>query len=49
MTGEDLGLKPNTIEKAKFEYFPLGEVFNEGLEEEGKKTGTFEETKKYWR
>ena len=24
MTDEDLGLKPNTVEKAKFEYSPLG-------------------------
>ena len=26
LTGEDLGLKPNTIEQAKFEYFPLGKI-----------------------
>ena len=24
LTGEDLGLKPSTVEKAKFEYSPLG-------------------------
>ena len=24
LTGDDLGLKPNTVEKAKFEYSPLG-------------------------
>ena len=24
MTGEDLGLKPSTVEQAKFEYSPLG-------------------------
>ena len=27
LTGEDLGLKPSTVEQAKFEYFPLGKVF----------------------
>ena len=26
LTGEDLGLKPSTIEKAKFEYSPLGKI-----------------------
>ena len=31
MTGEDLGYKPNVIEQAKFEYSPLGKVFNRGL------------------
>ena len=28
LTGEDLGLKPDTIEQAKFEYSPLGKIFN---------------------
>ena len=27
LTGGDLGLKPSTIEQAKFEYSPLGKVF----------------------
>ena len=40
LTGEDLGLKPSTIEQAKFEYSPLGKVFNKGLSEEDKKEGT---------
>ena len=31
LTGEDLGLKSSTIEQAKFEYFPLGKIFNKGL------------------
>ena len=31
LTGEDLGLKPSTIEQAKFEYSPLGKVFTKGL------------------
>ena len=37
LTGEDLGYKPDVIEKAKFEYSPLGRVFNKGLDESGKK------------
>ena len=36
LTGEDLGLKPSTVEQAKFEYSPSGEVFNKGLEEDKK-------------
>ena len=27
LTGEDLGLKPSTIEQAKFGYSPLGKMF----------------------
>ena len=38
LTGEDLDLKPTT-EQTKFEYSPLGKVFNKGLSEEGKKEG----------
>ena len=37
LTGEDLGLKPSTVEQAKFEYSPLGKIFNEGLSEDDKK------------
>ena len=37
LTGEDLGLKPNTIEQARFEYSPLGKIFNKGLSEVDKK------------
>ena len=39
LTGEDLGLKPNTVEQAKFEYSPLGKIFNKGLSEDDKKEG----------
>ena len=28
LTGEDLGCKPDVIQRAKFEYSPLGEAFN---------------------
>ena len=37
LTGEDLGLKPSTIEQTKFEYSPLGKIFNKGLSEDNKK------------
>ena len=37
LTGEDLGLKSSTVEKAKFEYSPLGKSFNKGLSEDDKK------------
>ena len=30
LTGEDLGLKPSTIEQAKFEYSPLGNFLIKG-------------------
>ena len=38
-TGEDLGVKPSTVEQAKFEYSPLGKIFNKGLSEDDKKEG----------
>ena len=37
LTGEDLGLKPSTVEQAKFDISPLGKIFNKGLSEEDKK------------
>ena len=39
LTGEDLDIKPSTIEQAKFEYSPLGKIFNKGLSEDDKKEG----------
>ena len=33
MPGEDLGLKPTTVEEVKFEYSPLGKIFTKGLDE----------------
>ena len=45
MTGEDLGLKPSTVEQAKFEYSPLGKIFNKGLSEEDNKEGLFKSLK----
>ena len=41
LTGEDFGLKPSTVEQAKFEYSPLGKIFNKGLSEDDKKEGLF--------
>ena len=37
LTDEDLGYNVDVILKAKFEYSPLGKVFNEGLDESEKK------------
>ena len=45
LTGEDLGYKPSVIEQAKFEYSPLGKIFNKGLKEEDKKEGLFKRLK----
>ena len=46
LTGKDLGLKPSTVEQAKFEYFPLGKVFTKKLEkEEDKKEGLLKRLK----
>ena len=39
VTGEDLDLKPSTVEQAKFEFSPLGKIFNKGLSEEDIKEG----------
>ena len=39
LTGEYLGLKPSTVEQAKFEYSTWGKIFNKGLKEEDKKEG----------
>ena len=45
LPGEDLGLKPNTIEQARFEYSPLGKIFNKGLSEDDQKEGLFKRLK----
>ena len=45
LTGKDLGLKPSTIEQAKFEYSPLGKIFNKGLDEDHKKEGLIKRLK----
>ena len=45
LSGEDLGLKPSTLEQAKFEYSPFGKIFNKALSEDGKKEGLFKRLK----
>ena len=45
LTSEDLGLKPNTIEQARFEYSPLGKIFNKWLSEDDKEEGLFKRLK----
>ena len=45
LTGEDLQYKPGVVEQAKFEYSPLGKVFNKGLEKEDKKEVLFKRLK----
>ena len=39
LTGEDLGYKPDVVQKAKYEYSPLGQVFNKGLDADEKQEG----------
>ena len=47
LTCKDLGLKPSTVEKAKFEYSPLGAIFNKDLSKDNKKEGHLMKLKKY--
>ena len=37
LTSEDLDYKSSAVEKAKFEYSPLGRIINRGLKKEDKK------------
>ena len=45
LTGEDLGLKPNTIEQTRLEYSLLGKIFNKGLDKDDKKEGLLKRLK----
>ena len=45
LTAEDLGLKPNTIEQDRFEYSPLGKIFNKELDKDDQKEGLFKRLK----
>ena len=45
LTGEDLGCRPDLEQKAKFEYSPLGQVFNKGLDSNEKQEGLFKRLK----
>ena len=45
LTGEDLGLKPNNIEQARFEYSPLCKIYNKGLDKDDQKEVLFKRLK----
>ena len=45
LTNKDLGYKPDPIQKAKFEYSPLGQVFNKGLDSSEKQEGLLKRLK----
>ena len=45
LTGEDLGLKLNTIEQARSEYSALGKIFSKGRSEDDKKERLFKRLK----
>ena len=45
LAGEDLGLKPTTIEQTRFEYSSLGKIFNKGLDKDDQKEGLFKRLK----
>ena len=45
LTGEDLGYKPDMVQKAKFEYSPLRQVFNKGLEKDERHVGLLKKLK----
>ena len=45
LTGKDLGLKSMTVQQTKFEYSPLGKMFNKGLSKDDQKEGLFKRLK----
>ena len=45
LTGEDLGYKSDIVQKAKFEYSPLGQIFNKGLDTTEKQLGLLKRLK----
>ena len=46
MTGEDLGYRPSVLEQTKFDYSPLGKVFNRRLDDKDNKNEGFLKTMK---
>ena len=40
-TSEDLGCRPSVLEQTKFDYSPLGKVFNQGLDDKDDKKKDF--------
>ena len=45
LTGKDLQYKSDLVQKAKFEYFPLGQVFNKGLDSSERSEGLLKRLK----
>ena len=45
LTGEDLSLKPSTVEQARFEYSPMGKIFNKRVYKDDQKEGFFKRLK----
>ena len=45
LTTEDLGYRPDVVQKAKFEYSLLDQVFNKGLEKDEKQVGLLKRSK----
>ena len=45
LTGEDLGYRPDPMQKAKFKYSPLSQVFNKGLTRDEKSEGLLKRLK----
>ena len=45
LTGEDLGYRPDPVQKAKFEYSPLVQVFNKGSDKIEKSEGLLKRLK----
>ena len=45
LTGENLGYRPDFIQIARFEYSPLGQVFNKGLNSSEKEEGLLKRLK----
>ena len=45
LTGKNLGYRPDPVQKAKFEYSHLGQVFNKGLHKNEKQEGLLKKLK----
>ena len=45
LTGDNIRLKPSTIEQAIFEYSPLGKIFNRGFDKDDQNEGLFKRLK----
>ena len=45
LTGKDLQYKPDTLQKARFEYSPLGQEFNKGLDSSERQEGLLKRLK----